>query len=124
MIPSLKTTSEGKATQTDIIASKLTYALYADEGTWDNWQFWVSSNLKKTATPAQKDARLKFNGYVVELVCTVAGITDHIGCCLEDLSGGNGGVCLLQSESGAKMDTYRLNWALMVEYTAGDDAGN
>ena len=94
MIPSLKTTADGIATHADIIASKLTYALYADEGTWDDWQYWVSSNLK-TATQAQKDARLKYNGYVVELTCTVAGITDNIGCCLQDVSNGNGGVCLL-----------------------------
>ena len=68
---------------------------------------------------------MKFSNYAIEVKCTTAD-TDGKGCCLQDMSeDANGGWCLLQSGTGAtaSMDTYRLNWSAMGEFTKDGSAG-
>ena len=108
--PSLETTANNKGTHYDIIEGKFSYALYADESVYYDWENWVSMN-SNLATDAAKDAILKFSDYAIEVMCMLGqSPSDDIGCCLKDQSDGAfGGWCLLLSGSGTAMDTYRLS---------------
>ena len=58
------------------------YILYNDDDAFGAWQLWVSQNLD-VATDAEKEARLKFSGYAIEIECDVASPTeDDLGCCV------------------------------------------
>ena len=84
-----ETTSVDKGTHEDAIAGVFTYALYSDEAFYD-WQYEISKNLD-SASSAQKEARLRFSDYAIEVVCD-----DATGCCLQDIENGNGGWCLIK----------------------------
>ena len=93
-----ETSSAGKGTHMDAIAGLFTYALYADDA-WFDWQYEISQNLSE-ASQAQKDARLRFSNYAIEVTCS-----DQGGCCLQDIENGNGGWCILDEE------TYRMSFS-------------
>ena len=98
-----ETSSTGKGTHVDIFPGLFSYALYADDA-WFDWQYEISQNLSK-ATQAQKDARLRFSNYAIE----VTG-GDSTGICLQDLENGNGGWCLLQ-DGPTQISTYRMTFS-------------
>ena len=117
--------SVGKATHAEASGADFTYAIFEDADIYNYWQYWVSRNMDR-ATPAQKENRLKFSTYAIEVKCTTAD-TDGKGCCLQDMSEeANGGFCLIQSGTAAtaSMDTYRLNWRAMTEFTKDGATGD
>ena len=59
-----------------VIANRMSYALFANDASFSNWQSWVNdSNNKNSVTTNMVENAKMFSGYALKIYCNLDGLT-------------------------------------------------
>ena len=89
----------------ELFAKKFTYALHADEQTWNKWVDAVHDVSKYLVTDLDRKNASKFSAFVIQQECLTENEGD--GCCM--ISAHDGAVCTIRDSSDTELMTFRLS---------------